>query len=164
MSENTARRALQFEEVYDDTLDMFFFDEEHRDFFFMSLGRMKSIDERHLALAYCLGINEKVRQRADKMDAGRKGRNPAGSFHRDSLLSDRLQFSGGAAGTDDLCRGHEIKKWRSPHTYPMQVYALYYYNSLATWKSQAFRGNRVLCVSESPWYAMTRFSDRSANL
>ena len=67
MSENTARRALQFEEVYDDTLDMVFIDEEHRDFFFMSLGRMKSIDERHLALVYCLGINEKARQRADKI-------------------------------------------------------------------------------------------------
>ena len=38
LSENTARRALQFEEVYDDTLDMIFIDEEHRDFFFMSLG------------------------------------------------------------------------------------------------------------------------------
>lgn len=65
MSENTARCALQFEEVYDDTLDMIFIDEEHRDFFLLSLERMKNVDERHLALAYCLGLNEKVRQRAD---------------------------------------------------------------------------------------------------
>ncbi len=65
MSENTAIRALQFNEVYDDTLDLIFIDEEHRDFFLLTLGRMKNVDERHLAFAYCLGISEKARERAE---------------------------------------------------------------------------------------------------
>lgn len=38
MSENTAIRALQFNEVYDDTLDLIFIDEEHRDFFLLTLA------------------------------------------------------------------------------------------------------------------------------
>lgn len=67
MSENTAIRALQFNEVYDDTLDLIFIDEEHRDFFLLTLGRMKNVDERHLAFAYCLGISEKARERADQI-------------------------------------------------------------------------------------------------
>ncbi len=68
MNDFTAIGAKKYgNEVYEPTLDMIFIDEEHRDFFLLSLGRLKNVDERHLAFAYCLGISEKARERADQI-------------------------------------------------------------------------------------------------
>ena len=45
---------------------MIFIDEEHRGFFMLSLERMKKVDERHMAFAYCLGSCDFLFQNGDK--------------------------------------------------------------------------------------------------